>query len=141
MRHFILTLGHGRLLEANYILWKLIMGTSIFLPQVPLRVAPLDPLRWYMPDQAIAMPFLCIGIVQLTGLIMNIRGYEESWKLRMAGGAAALGMWSWLFWQSLIAGVVSGSIFATSICGFIASLLFCYLAYHRLPIPGAPGNI
>jgi hypothetical protein len=135
---YLAPLGHGRALEANYIGLKLLIGVSIFLPLNKITVAPLSVLQWYVPEPLIAMPFLMIGIVQLVGLIMNIRGYEASWILRLVGAGAGIGMWGWLLWRSWSLGIIASFVFPVSIMGILSSLFLAYMAKQRLPIPGTP---
>ncbi len=141
MARFLAFLGHGRALECHLIGLKLLIGTFIFVPKGELRIIPLVGLTWYVPDQAIAAPFLVIGLVQLVGLVMNMRGHERSWVPRLLGAGAGAGMWAWLITSSVLQGAIASFVLPVSVMGIVSSSFLIYKAKNRLPIPGQPGLI
>lgn len=132
-------LGHGRALEANYIVLKLVIGIAVMLPGTRLQILPLNALQWYISDMAIAIPFLVIGMTQLLGLVANIRGYRWSWLPRAIGAGAGIGMWGWILVASINLGALGSFSFCVSITGIVASTFLAWKAVNRLPIPGAMG--
>ena len=136
----VLYLGHGRALEAFLVGLKILVGVSIFLPHHQQSV-PLDQLSWNVPEQAIAVPFLAIGLTQLAGLVMNVRGYVASWYLRLVGAGGAIGMWSWLIWECFAFGAFGPFTFPCSLMGLLASSYLVNRAVNHKPAPGAPGLV
>jgi hypothetical protein len=78
----ILFLGHGRLLEFYLICLKIAVGVNVLTVNphnLDAAPAALWDLFWYIPQVGIAMPFFCIGSIQLIGLLLNYQGVENSW--------------------------------------------------------------
>lgn len=141
MWRWMLWLGHGRALEANYIGLKFLYG--LFFLVCPgheaIDVRALYDLQWYLPASAIAAPFFIIAFTQLCGMILNIRGYEISWVPRFAGASMGIMLWSWLVAKSIAISAVVTALFPIAIMGILASMFILWKAANRLPIPGTPG--
>jgi hypothetical protein len=136
---FLFYLGHGRALEMYLIGVKLLFGIFIVPPWYQTRIVALADLGWYISDPIIAVPFFFIGVVQLCGWIMNVKGYESSWAPRAAGAGLAIMLWLWLIFKSVLIGAVSTGIMPFCIMSCIGSIWLFWKAWNRLPIPGMMG--
>jgi hypothetical protein len=135
----ILFLGHGRLLEFYLICLKMIVGLNVLTVNPRnLEAAPaaIWDLFWYIPKPAIAMPFFCIGFIQLIGLWMNYQGLENSWIPRYIGAMLGVLMWLWLIYKSIAVWEVHTWLFSIALVTVFFSAFIAWKAWNRLPVPG-----
>jgi hypothetical protein len=135
----LLFLGHGRLLECYLITLKMIVGINVVTVPVHSSTdapAALWDLFWYVPQPIIAMPFFCIGVIQLIGIALNYRGVESSWIIRYVGAMFGVMMWLWLIYKSIAIGELHTWLFSLAITTVFFSGIIAWKAWNRLPIPG-----
>lgn len=140
MTSFIVYIGHGRALEAYLGFFKVLLAASIALSSISARTPALADFAWYYSSFVLALPFAVVGLLQLTGLWLNIWGKEWSWILRFSGASTAMFVWvalliktSWLGEPSLI--------YPIALSCLPASAFLVYKAWNRLPVPGAVGLV
>lgn len=140
MIHWIAAIGHGRALEAYLGTLKIMIGLAFGFTNLVSFVPATADLAWNYPRSLIAAPFLIVGGIQIIDVVMNIKGYESSWKVRATGSLLAMAMWigillktSWLAEPSLMLPLACASL-------PFSAFLF-WKAINRLPIPGTPGLV
>jgi len=140
MPRFFLLLGHGRALETYLIGAKLLMAAQMLAPGVTTQIVPLQDLYW-IPDKFLSVPFLVLGLTQLVGMILNMRGWKSSWIWRSAGASIGICLWSWLITKTLLIGAVGIGSLPFWVMSFIASVFLLWRGVNRLPLSGAPGPL
>lgn len=132
-------LGHGRALEAYLIGLKLLIGLSVFQGRSEPVPPVIEELQWLFADSVIAAPFLFISLVQLAGLILNIKGYECSWRFRSVGATIAIFIWCWIIIKCVLLGTFGPFAFPLAVMGIFASSFLLKKALQGLPLPGPVG--
>lgn len=128
------------MLEVYLIGAKLQVGFITLAPSVRPQVVALQDLLW-MPDYWLSAPFIALGTVQLTGLILNLRGVESSWIWRTVGASAGICLWLWLIIKTLLIGAIGAGSLPFWNMSLLGSILLFLLGINRLPRPGAPGML
>jgi hypothetical protein len=135
-------LGHGRAMETYLALVLITIGFQILMSPETLNTTLALKIYYYLvPHALISIPFFMVGFGKITGLFLNIQGYQISRWFRM--GAAIAAMMLWLFQISNIAqefGVFYNGAFPFYLWSFAASARLFYLGLRNLPRPGAPGQ-
>jgi hypothetical protein len=140
MISFLTYFGHGRALEGFLGIFKLVLAAYITTTGISYRVPALADFSWIYPSVTIATPFILIGCLQITGLLLNVRGVEWSWLLRFVGAGFAMFVWLALIIKTLYLGEPS-LIVPLAVTCLPASAFLMYKAWNRLPVPGAVGLI
>ncbi len=138
MIFFLNCLGHGRALEFFLGFFKVVLAGYIITSNISMLVPALADFSWLYSSVIIASPFALIGLLQLSGTILNIRGATWSWILRFFGAIFALFVWSALIIKTMYLGEPS-LLAPMAISCLPASSFLIYKAWNRLPIPGVPG--
>jgi len=135
-----LFLGHGRALETYLVGVKLLFALFIVVPHGPAHIVALNDLLWYVPEEAIVVPFVLIGTTQLVGLMANYHGYKWSWVLRFIGAAAAIAMWIWFIIKLIWINAVLTGMMPFCVMSCLGSVWLLWKAWNGLPLPGAVGQ-
>jgi hypothetical protein len=135
---FFLGIGHGRALEFILGVLKVNIALSIAASDLALRIPVTADLAWEYSRLVIALPLLLVGIGQLAGVYLNIKGLEWSWMIRAVSAVVAICMWSMVILKSGILGEPTLGI-PMAITFLPASVFLFYKAWNRLPVPGMPG--
>lgn len=133
-------IGHGRALEAYLGALKVMIGLSFAFTDLAGLVPATSDLTWSFPREAIAAPFLVIGALQLLDVVLNIRGYEGSWRIRAAGATLAMAMWIGLLSKTWLLAEPS-LIVPLALTSLPFSMFLFWKAINRLPVPGTRGLI
>jgi hypothetical protein len=86
------------------------------------------------------MPIFLMGVLQVTGVTLNIRGYENSWIIRAGGAVMAIFVWCLILVKASLVGEASLAVPIAITCLPASAFLF-YKAWNRLPVPGSAGLI
>lgn len=132
-------LGHGRALESYLVGVKLLFVFFIVIPHQTINMLALQDLRWWMSAPIIAIPFFCIGLLQLVGLVLNYKGYEYSWAIRCVGASLGTCMWFWIIIKNIAISEYTAGTMPFCIMSCMASTWIWWKAWNRLPIPGSSG--
>lgn len=136
----LLWLGHGRALEANFVFIKFVLAFTIWFDP-HLDMITLNDLQWFIPRWIIALPFAIVAMVQLIGLVLNIRGYECNWIFRAVGASMGITLWFWIIIKSFMVGSISTGMASLAITAIPSSAFLLWKAINRLPIPGKMGMV
>ena len=132
-------LGHGRALETFLAGGKISVSVYFFVqPKHVGQVSALYDLMWYVPEIFLIAPLFIIGMLQITGLVLNYYGVEWSWVPRAVGASSATFLWGWVIVKNIEIGAYGLSI---PICTWLllGSSWIWWKAWNRLPVPGAAG--
>lgn len=133
---FLAALGHGRMIEL--FLGTLKIGLGIWVAKYAITEPAIADLSWMYSSFVLAVPLLCVGVIQIASTVLNCAGFEFSWIFRTIGAQIAIFMWFWFIFKTSIAGV-SSPLFVVGIVSIPFSMFLLYKGWNRLPIPGAPG--
>lgn len=138
MTPWVMAFGHGRALEAYLGTLKILIGLALSFTDLASRIPATTDLFWKYPRSIIAAPFLVVGMIQLIGVMLNIKGYEDSWILRAIGAALAIAMWIGMLIKTSWLNELSVMVPLAAVSLPFSAFLF-WKAINRLPVPGTPG--
>jgi hypothetical protein len=138
MRWLLIHLGHGRALEFFLGWMKVNIAGQLAFSELSARVPVTADLAWYYSPTIIALPFFVMGLLQISGTILNIRGYEKSWIVRASAALLAIFVWCLILIKAGMIGEPTLAIPLSLTCLPASAFLF-YKAWNRLPVPGAKG--
>jgi hypothetical protein len=138
MQKLLSFLGHGRALEFFLGWLKINISVSIALSDLSAQVPVTADLSWYYSPTALAAPFFVMGLLQASGVMLNVYGYEKSWTIRAFGAVLAIFVWCLVLVKASLVGEATLAIPIAITCLPASAFLF-YKAWNRLPIPGSAG--
>jgi hypothetical protein len=97
-------------------------------------------IAWLGYGHLLGIPLLVKSILTGSGLILNIRGYKASRKLRFFGALLGTFIWTFLTVKFLGIGATASVGFPFCVPAWLFSVRIMGLALADLPRPGAPGT-